>query len=133
MRRSLIEKVGLLNEGFFIYWEDVDFGLRSIKAGFKNLVVHNSHVWHKVTVSMGGLKSPRTIYHKTRSHLFLAKIHAPWTLNKLHIGFFRDIAWLIFKSPDGSRFKRARAYFSAITDYHLGSTSKGPKWLWEDL
>ncbi len=133
MRRSFIEKVGLLNEGFFIYWEDVDLGLRAIKAGFKNLVVHNSHVWHKVTVSMGGLKSPRTIYHKTRSHLLMAKLHAPSALNRLHQGFFRDIAWLIFKSPDGNRFKRAHAYFSAITDYHLARTDKGPLWLWKDL
>nr|NQU92441.1 glycosyltransferase family 2 protein [Bacteroidota bacterium] len=130
MRRSFIEKVGLLNEDFFIYWEDVDLGLRSIKAGLKNLVAHNSHVWHKVTVSMGGLKSPRTIYHKTRSHLFLAKIHAPWTLNKLHIRFFRDIAWLLLKSPDRNRVERARAYISAIKDYHLERTGKGPLWLW---
>lgn len=133
MKRSFIEKVGLLNEDFFIYWEDVDLGLRSIKAGFKNVVAHNSSIWHKVTVSMGGLKSPRTIYHKTRSHLFLAKIHAPWTLSKLHIRFLRDIAWLLLKSPDGNRFERAMAYISAVKDYHLGRTDKGPKWLWEDV
>lgn len=132
-KRYLIENIGLLNEGFFIYWEDVDWGLRSISAGFKNLVVHNSHVWHKVAVSMEGVRSPRTVYHKVRSHLFITKLHAP----KAHLGLmkriFFDIAWLSIKSRDPGRFKLVRSYFNAIIDYHLGKTGRGPHWLWPDF
>jgi GT2 family glycosyltransferase len=131
VKKKLIDIVGLLDERFFLYWEDVDWGLRAQKAGFTNLIVPNAHIWHKVSVSTGGMDSPLRAYHKTRSHLLMAKLHAPCTLNRLHWGFSRDIAWLLFKSTDLERVKKARAYISAIKDYHLGRTHKGPLWLWQ--
>lgn len=132
IKREVIEKIGLLDERFFLYWEDVDWGLRAKKAGFKNIIVPSAHIWHKVSVSTGGMDSPLRAYHKTRSHLLMAKLHAPWTLNRLHWGFSRDIAWLILKSSDENRIKKAYAYFAAIRDYHWGKTGEGPHWLWEN-
>ena len=130
VKKTLIDIIGLLDERFFLYWEDVDWGLRAKKAGFANWVIPNAHIWHKVSVSTGGMESPLRAYHKTRSHLVMAKLHAPWTLNKLQRAFFRDVAWLLFKSSDRERVKKARAYISAIKDYHLGRTDRGPLWLW---
>jgi len=130
VKRNLLEEIGLLNDFYFMYWEDVDWGLRAIKAGTKNLVVHNALIWHKVTISMGGLQSPRTVYHKVRSHLVFTKSHAPKALPKLHVQFLRDIAWLLLKSRDQNRYKKAHAYIAAIRDYHMGKTDKGPDWLW---
>lgn len=130
VKRAVIEKIGLLDERFFLYWEDVDWGMRAKKAGFKNLVIPSAHVWHKVSSSSGGMDSLIRVYHKTRSHLLLAKLHAPDALTKLHIKFIRDIAWLLLKSNDRNRFKKARAYIAAINDYHKGKTDKGPQWIW---
>lgn len=129
-KRKLIDKIGLLDERFFLYWEDVDWGLRAKNAGFKNLVIPSAHVWHKVSSSSGGMDSLIRVYHKTRSHLLLARLHAPKALPKLHIQFFRDIVWLLFKSNDPNHFKKARAYIAAIKDYHKGRTDKGPEWIW---
>ena len=132
VKRILIDIIGLLDERFFLYWEDVDWGLRAKKAGFTNLIIPDAHIWHKVSVSTGGMDSPLRAYHKTRSHLLMAKLHAPWALNRLHREFFRDIAWLMLKSSEENRIKKAYAYFTAIKDYHLGRTGKGPQWLWEN-
>jgi GT2 family glycosyltransferase len=131
VKRAAIERIGLLDERFFLYWEDVDWGLRAKKARLTNLVVPSSHIWHKVSVSIGGPDSPLKAYHKTRSHLLIAKLHAPGALNKLQRGYFRDIAWLLLKSSDKDRIKKARAYFSAIRDYHFGRTNGGLSWLWQ--
>jgi GT2 family glycosyltransferase len=133
IKRETIERIGLLDERFFLYWEDVDWCLRAQNAGFKNLVVPSARIWHKISVSTGGMDSPLRAYHKTRSHLFFAKLHAPWALRRLHNMFLRDIAWLLIKSNELDRIKKSRAYISAIRDYHLGRTNKGPKWLWEEL
>jgi len=133
IKREAIERIGLLDERFFLYWEDVDWCLRAQEAGFKNIVVPSAKIWHKVSVSTGGMDSVIRAYHKTRSHLLMAKLHAPTALNRLHQGFFRDIAWLLFRSSDKDRVKKARAYIWAIRDYHLGRTDEGPKWLWENL
>ena len=64
-KRKTIENIGLLDERFFIYWEDTDWGLRVKKSGQKNLVVPQARIWHKVSVSIGGQESPRRIYLKT--------------------------------------------------------------------
>lgn len=130
VKKEIIEKIGLLDERFFIYWEDVDWGLRVKKAGMKNLVIPRSKIWHKVTVSLGGQESPIRIYLKTRSHLLLAKLYAPKAKKRLILRFIKDIGWLLFKSSDPDKTKKARAYFAAIKDYHLGKTDKGPVWLW---
>ncbi|MFH1618515.1 MAG: glycosyltransferase family 2 protein [bacterium] len=130
VKRAVAEKIGLLDEGFFLYWEDTDWGLRAKKAGFFNFVVPASRIWHKVSASSGGMDSLIRIYHKTRNHLLMAKLHAPKALPKLHIQFIRDIAWLLFKSDDTNRFKKACAYIAAIKDYHKGKTDKGPQWIW---
>ncbi|RJO60139.1 glycosyltransferase family 2 protein [candidate division WS5 bacterium] len=132
IKRQTIEQIGLLDERFFLYWEDVDWGLRAQKAGYKNLVIPGAHIWHKVSTSTGGMDSVLRVYHKTRSHLLMARIHVPKMLIPLHIKFFRDIAWLLFKSHDTNRSKKARAYIAAIRDYHLGKTDKGPQWIWND-
>jgi GT2 family glycosyltransferase len=132
IKRKTIEEIGLLDERFFLYWEDVDWGLRAKKAGFKNILIPNAHIWHKVSVSAGGVNSPLRAYHKTRSHLLLAKLHAPGTLYSLQADFLRDIAWLLLKSKDVARFNKTLAYMAAIKDYHMSRTDKGPQWLWAD-
>jgi GT2 family glycosyltransferase len=132
IKRQVVERIGLLDERFFLYWEDVDWGLRAKKAGFRNFVMSRSHIWHKISVSMGGMDSPLRAYHKTRGHLSLAKVHTPWALSSLHGGFFRDVVWLLVKSKEKTRIARARAYMAAIIDYHRERTDRGPHWLWSD-
>jgi GT2 family glycosyltransferase len=132
IKKAVIEKIGLLDERFFLYWEDVDWGLRAKGAGLKNFVVRQSGIWHKVSLSTGGMDSPLRAYHKTRSHLLMAKLHSPKALTRLHLGFLRDIAWLLIKSSDKNRLLKARAYTAAIIDYHRGRIDRGPEWLWNN-
>ena len=46
VRADVFKKIGLFDEDFFLYWEDADFSFRSKKAGFKNVVVSSSWVYH---------------------------------------------------------------------------------------
>jgi len=132
VKKKVIERIGLLDERFFLYWEDVDWGLRCKKAGLKNLVVTRSHIWHKASASSGGINSLPRVYHKARSHLYMAKTYAPQTLCKLQRGYLRDIVWLLLKSSDKNRGKKIFACFFAMIDYHCGKTCKGPHWLQAD-
>jgi GT2 family glycosyltransferase len=130
VKKEVIEKIGMLDERFFLYWEDVDWGLRCIRAGYKNLIVTYSHIWHKASTSSGGVNSLPRIYHKARSRLYMAKIYAPQTLCKLQRGYFRDIVWFLLKSPDKNRIKMILACLLAIIDYHSGKVDRGPHWIW---
>src|SRR5581483_3692677 len=74
MTRTALERAGLLDERFFLYWEDADWGLRVRAAGLSLAVVTDAKIYHKVSVSAGGNDSPRKAYHKIRSHLAFARI-----------------------------------------------------------
>lgn len=46
IRRTVVEKIGLLDERFFAYWEDTDYSIRSAMAGFLNVTAFDFVVSH---------------------------------------------------------------------------------------
>ncbi len=87
--REVIERVGRLDDRFFLYSEDVDFSLRVQEAGLKVMYCPDSVVYHKIGRSTGGAGSPLQQYYQTRNRLFLAFRHAPLRskLTALHLAF----------------------------------------------
>ncbi len=51
--RRTLEEIGLLDEGFFMYWEDADYCFRLRRAGWQLAVAGDSRVWHKEQGSVG--------------------------------------------------------------------------------
>lgn len=48
LKRNLVEKIGYFDDRFFAYYEDMDYSLRSIQAGFLNKVAINAVVYHRL-------------------------------------------------------------------------------------
>jgi GT2 family glycosyltransferase len=46
VKKDVFQKIGLLDEDFFLYWEDADFSWRAKKAGFKTAVSASSWIDH---------------------------------------------------------------------------------------
>ncbi len=46
LRKNVLDKVGLLDETFFMYGEDIDLSYRIIKAGFKNYYYSDTAIIH---------------------------------------------------------------------------------------
>ncbi|MBC7785039.1 MAG: glycosyltransferase family 2 protein, partial [Burkholderiales bacterium] len=53
VRREVFEKVGLLDAGYFMYYEETDFCLRAARAGFECWYVPASRIIHLVGQSSG--------------------------------------------------------------------------------
>ncbi len=53
LRKDVLENVGLFDESYFMYIEDLDYCYRTQKRGFKLGIVHNSIIYHKVSSSTG--------------------------------------------------------------------------------
>ena len=51
VRRTTFDLVGLLDERYFMYWEDVDFGFRVSSTGARQLVVPEAVVSHNISSS----------------------------------------------------------------------------------
>jgi GT2 family glycosyltransferase len=46
IKKEVLEKIGLLDDKFFLYWEDADFSYRAKRAGFATMVVPESVIYH---------------------------------------------------------------------------------------
>lgn len=46
MRKKVLDKIGLLDETFFMYGEDIDLSYRIIKAGYKNYYLPETRIIH---------------------------------------------------------------------------------------
>lgn len=76
-RAEVARKIGLLDETFFLVWEEVDWCFRARKAGWRNVVVPAAKVWHKIGVSFGSESSPLRTYFSVRNQLLWFSRHAP--------------------------------------------------------
>jgi hypothetical protein len=77
IRRAVIEAIGTFDEQFFAYWEDNDYSLRSLRAGFRNIVVLDADVLHESAqpiVAVHG-KPPYFYYYMARNELLLLRKH----------------------------------------------------------
>lgn len=77
IKREVIEKIGLFDEQFFLYFEDLDYCLRASQAGY---TIHiNPEVVAEHAVSAGSRVLVRTM-HQWRSHISFVIKHMPRTV-----------------------------------------------------
>lgn len=124
VKREVIEKIGLMPEDYFLYFEDVDWCLRSRGTGYKCVLVPSSKIWHKVS-SSAKAESFSYIYYHFRNGLLLTKRHAPFFIKLLayFVSFLVYVKQLI-KSPD----KWTKAIKSGIRDFYKGRFGKYENW-----
>jgi GT2 family glycosyltransferase len=72
-----VRAVGMLDEGLFLYCEDVDWGMRMRTAGRRVCVVGAARLWHGVATASGGEISPNALYYTTRNTYVIADRHVP--------------------------------------------------------
>ncbi len=72
IRRTFLEEKGLLNDAYFLYYEDVELGLRASRGGWKNLAIARSRVHHRDTTG-GGKGSPVVTFHGTRNQAWVVR------------------------------------------------------------
>lgn len=78
IKKGVVKKIGLLDERYFLYFEDTDYCARSQKAGFRLNVVPDAVITHSVSTSTGSLGAPLLLrYHFRNAHLFNWK-NGPW-------------------------------------------------------
>ncbi|MCW5863213.1 MAG: glycosyltransferase family 2 protein [Anaerolineae bacterium] len=67
VRREVFETVGLLDEAFFLYYEDMDYCRRARLAGWRIRLCPAAHILHAVSASSGGRDSPLERYWMAQS------------------------------------------------------------------
>jgi GT2 family glycosyltransferase len=71
LKRRVAQVVGVLDERYFAYHEDIDYCLRAITAGFETLIVPEAGLYHKRGRSLGSERSPIKEYLQVRNWYLL--------------------------------------------------------------
>jgi len=77
LSRTLLERVGALDETLFAYVEDVDLSLRARASGFEVVFVPDAVVRHKGSASTGGSASTHNLYYDTRNTIVVSERSRP--------------------------------------------------------
>jgi GT2 family glycosyltransferase len=78
-RVELLKQIGLFDEDFFAYYEDVDISFRAQLAGWKVAYVPNAVVHHQIGATSSKVKG-LTTYHTLKNLPLLLWKNVPWTL-----------------------------------------------------
>lgn len=85
--RNVLKTTGLMDERFFLYYEELDWCARAQRDGFTAWYVAQSVVWHKESVSTGK-HSTLKLYYQTRNRLYFMRRNFPLAQRLLFLSFF---------------------------------------------
>lgn len=73
IKKDVCYKIGLLDEEYFIYVEEVDLCVRARKAGYKCMYIPSSIIYHKESAAVLNIGNREKIfnYYNTRNFLYL--------------------------------------------------------------
>lgn len=79
VRTEAFQQAGLLDESFFLYWEDTEFGFRLRRYNWRLGVASGAKILHKENGSTAGSGGVRARYFTISGILFLSKVaRFPW-------------------------------------------------------
>lgn len=146
--RKIYEKAGLIEESFFLYYEEIDWCFQVRRKGFLCTYVPSPILWHKESRSFAHPKPPQS-YFQWRNRIYFLERNFPksefylWLfthlprralllilkkwINQLNILFF------------GNSYKKQishlsyRASLKGIADYFRRSFGPGPSWIFSSI
>jgi hypothetical protein len=120
IRRELLERVGLLDERYFMYYEETDFCLRAARAGFSTWYVPASRIIHLVGQSSGVTGAQRA-----------AKRRPKYWFDSRHRYFRQNYGTLRTLAAD---FVWTGGFaVSSVLQKLRGRPRTDPPWLWWDF
>ncbi|MFN3997460.1 glycosyltransferase family 2 protein [Algoriphagus sp.] len=128
--REAIQHVGLLNEQYFAYFEDVEWSLRFKKAGFEIALAEKAVIYHEAGASSKkthseGTLSPRVFYYNVRNQFLLLRSQRIPAGIVYH--FFRFLGWTGYFLFRG-RFQKLKSVIKGIRDGLSDDLESAARW-----
>jgi len=116
-KREVLNKVGLMDEDYFFYQEELDYCYQVRGAGYRILLVPEAKVWHKVSLTAGGSGSPVERYWMAKNSVLYYRKNAAWWQ------WFFIIPWrtgsairTTFRLASHGKWKALRSYWVGLRD-----------------
>lgn len=113
VKKEVLEKIGLFDKRYFLYYEDADYNVRVQEKGYSIIYVPSAIVWHNNSGSSGS-GSELHDYYLTRNRMLFGIRHAPF---KTKQALIRESFKLLI---NGRKWQKI-----GIKDYYLKKFGKG--------
>jgi GT2 family glycosyltransferase len=125
IHKDVFEKIGFLDEKYFLYFEDADFSVRARKAGFDIFIAENLSAHHHVSSSTKKLGSPVLLRYHYRNALYFNLKNGPWYIKLLVWPW----SWLITikqlnKIAIKQNVKESKAILAGVIDFYRNKMGK---------
>jgi GT2 family glycosyltransferase len=111
LSRTVIQALGVLDDAFFMYWEDADYCFRLREAGWRLAVSGQSKVWHKGSSSVGIRSAKMDMYFNRSAARFFLK-HA-WMPK---VPLWTGVSMRLAKRAVAGDWDRVRAVWAGVSD-----------------
>ncbi|MDB5257317.1 MAG: hypothetical protein JWM14_2012 [Chitinophagaceae bacterium] len=91
VKREVIEKIGLMADLYFLYYEELDFCERIKNAGYSIWYIAESVVFHKESMTVGR-ENPLKVYYMTRNRILFLRRNKKTLMVALFMLYFTFIA-----------------------------------------
>ena len=119
IKREAIEKVGLMPECYFLYYEELDWSMMFTKAGYQIWYEPSCTIYHKESQSTGQ-NSPLRTYYITRNRLLLVKRN--WKGISKYISYIYLICIValrdLIKNSIKGQFVYVKAIIKGLSDFN---------------
>jgi GT2 family glycosyltransferase len=112
IKRDVLDKIGLMDKDYFLYFEETDLCARIIRAGYDMMYIPNSIVWHAVSPLS---TSENKVYYMERSRIrFVLKNFDLLYILPFFFIFFTETFFVIFRDVKNRNFSRTKTRLRAI-------------------
>jgi GT2 family glycosyltransferase len=126
IKAEVVRKIGVLEEIYFHFYEDIEWSLRVLKAGYKDMYVPSSVVWHKEHYVTDKNQGNGFIeFNLARANMIFARKHVPLKLWPFKMPFFAS--WMIYRTLVFSSRRDWQKVLSLYKGFWAGSLKKLPK------
>ena len=122
-RRSLLDSVGLLDDYFFLYGDDLDLALKARRLGYLVRVTPNALAYHLVSQSVRKLEEKHELLgyylmNRNMFYLYFTQLPVPFAITSTlsQIGFLL-FETLLFRRPVSYLSSKIRALAHATRDW----------------
>lgn len=111
-RKAVFDEIGLFDESFFAYLEDMDVGYRARLAGYRNLYNPYAKVYHLGSASSGSRHNAFKVELSARNSMYMMKKNMPVWQYILNLPFI--VAGIAIKTVYFAKKGIAGAYIRGI-------------------
>jgi len=126
IKAEVVRKIGVMEQIYFHFYEDIEWSLRVLKAGYKTFYVPAAKIWHKEHYVTDRNQGDGFIeFHLARANMIFARKHVPLKLWAFKMPFFG--AWMIYRTLVFSSRRDWQKVLALYKGFWAGCVTKLPE------